>query len=95
MNLCRACGEDFGSVNAFDAHRVGTHAYTSTGGLTMTPPRDDGRRCLAVWEMETRGFVRNAREAWSLSRDLERARGRLRRTPDGEEASPPDRETFR
>lgn len=25
MNLCRTCGEDFGSVFAFDAHRVGKY----------------------------------------------------------------------
>jgi hypothetical protein len=28
VNNCRACGEDFSSVTAFDRHRVGGHAYT-------------------------------------------------------------------
>jgi hypothetical protein len=28
MNECTACGEDFGSVEAFDAHRVGKYPQT-------------------------------------------------------------------
>jgi hypothetical protein len=67
MNLCRGCGQDFGSVKAFDAHRVGVHAYTYTEGLAMDPPREDGRRCLSVEEMEAAQFVRNSRGRWSLS----------------------------
>jgi hypothetical protein len=68
VNLCRNCGEDFGSVQAFDAHRVGTHAYL------WSLERQDGRRCLDIEEMEARGFVRNARGGWSLVRALEAAR---------------------
>ena len=68
MNLCRACGEDFGSVKAFDAHRVGVHAYTYTEGLSRDPPRTDGRRCLSIDEMEAAQFVRNACGRWSLSK---------------------------
>ena len=51
MNYCTACHKDFGSVGAFDDHRVGKHAYTITEGLKMDPPREDGRRCLSVLEM--------------------------------------------
>jgi hypothetical protein len=68
VNLCRACGQDFGSVSAFDAHRVGKHAYTYDEGMGMDPPRTDGRRCLSVEEMEAAQFVRNARGRWSLSK---------------------------
>lgn len=74
MNYCRSCSQDFGSVSAFDAHRVGKHEYTSTEGLRMSPPRDDGRRCLSVHEMEHGRFTRNKYGAWSLSSDLRRAR---------------------
>jgi len=75
MNLCGACGEDFGSVTAFDAHRVGVHSHTYTEGLRMKPPREDGRRCLSVAELEgSSRFERNRRGAWSLSADLSRAR---------------------
>ena len=28
VNLCRARGGDFGSVHAFDRHRIGKHEYT-------------------------------------------------------------------
>ena len=70
MNLCRSCGQDFGSVSAFDAHRVGKHEYL------WDEEHPDGRRCLSVFEMarSKRGFVRNERGSWSLARDLERGR---------------------
>ena len=78
MNLCRSCGEDFGSVTAFDAHRVGKHTYTFAEGLKMEPPREDGRRCLAVDEMLHSGrFTRNEYGRWSLMTSLRR--GRMRR----------------
>ena len=78
QNGCGACGLDFGSLGAFDAHRVGKHAYTSTEGLAMDPPREDGRRCLHVWELEAQGFALNARGLYSLQRDLIRGReGRM------------------
>ena len=48
MNLCRTCGHDFASVRAFDAHRIGRHAYTQAEGLALDPPRKDGRRCLSA-----------------------------------------------
>jgi hypothetical protein len=74
VNLCRACGEDFGSVAAFDAHRVGRHAYTYSEGARMDPVREDGRRCLSVEELHERGFVRNARGRWSIASHAERGR---------------------
>jgi hypothetical protein len=64
MNLCRTCGADFASVKAFDAHRVGKHAYTYDEGLLLEPPREDGRRCLAVSEMVAMGWVRNRSGRW-------------------------------
>lgn len=39
MNLCRTCGHDFASIRAFDAHRIGRHAYTEAEGLELRPPR--------------------------------------------------------
>jgi hypothetical protein len=65
MNLCRGCGEDFASVDLFDRHRVGVHAYTFSEGLRVEPPREDGRRCLAVAEMLERGWERNGRGGWT------------------------------
>ena len=76
VNLCTACGVDFGSVAAFDKHRVGRHAYTLTEGLAMEPPREDGRRCLDLDELRDAGFVRNALGRWTLAESLERARTR-------------------
>lgn len=81
-NLCTTCDKDFGSVSAFDAHRVGTHAYTYSEGVKMDPIREDGRRCLTTEEMESgaygyrHSFSLNSRGIWSLTRDLERGRAR-------------------
>ena len=72
MNVCGPCGLDFAGIEDFDAHRVGTHAYTITEGLRMTPPREDGRRCLGVSEMLEAGWGLNNRERWLTP-------GRLRR----------------
>jgi hypothetical protein len=74
VNHCGACGRDFGSLRAFDTHRVGLHAYTHADGASMEPPRHDGRRCLSEHELEGAGFARNGRGQWSLARDLARAR---------------------
>lgn len=63
-NGCGACGEDFTSVKLFDRHRVGTHEYTSTEGLKMNPPREDGRRCLDPDEMRARGWGKDAKGRW-------------------------------
>jgi hypothetical protein len=64
LNLCVTCGLDFGSVSAFDAHRVGKHAYTFIEGMRMDPPREDGRRCLSLDELQERGWAEDSRGRW-------------------------------
>ena len=68
MNLCRSCGQDFGSIRAFDAHRVGRNEYTYNEEHT------DGRRCLSLEEMQAAAFVSNGRGRWSLAGHLQAAR---------------------
>src|SRR5262245_27963615 len=65
MNICRGCGLDFASVQAFDAHRVGTHAYSYDQGLQATRPRRDGRRCLDPAELLERGWQQNRWGRWA------------------------------
>ena len=72
MNVCGACGLDFAGVEDFDAHRIGQHAHTFWEGLAMTPPRENGRRCLAEGEMLGAGWGLNNRKRWLTP-------GRLRR----------------
>jgi hypothetical protein len=69
VNECWACGEDFGSVKAFDAHRVGKHAYLYAEGLKMSPPMEDGRRCLSTQEMEERRWGKNVHGRWTRPED--------------------------
>lgn len=71
MNLCRACGEDFGSVAAFDEHRIGDDEFTFREGLDRDPVRYDGRRCLAPDEMEAAGWKRDRWSRWRLPAALE------------------------
>lgn len=68
MNVCGACGLDFGSTSAFDKHRVGVHAYTLTQGLKMDPPREDGRHCLTTHELEAAGWAQDAHSRWRMPR---------------------------
>lgn len=80
MNLCVACGLDFGSVKAFDRHRVGTHEYTYSEGAKLG--RDDGRRCLSEDEIESLRdkdsgayiFARTFLGRWTIALSLEAAR---------------------
>ena len=70
MNICTTCGDDFGSVSAFDAHRVGT--YLQTGATEYTGPLADwnpdlGRRCLTATELLERGWKRDGRGRWRQS----------------------------
>ena len=44
LNGCSACGRDFASLRAFDAHRVGEHSLDF-------PEHENGRRCLDVEEL--------------------------------------------
>jgi hypothetical protein len=82
MNVCRRCRQLFGSVELFDRHRVGRHAYTFAEGLEAG--REDGRRCLDIEEMEEAGWRLNGRGRWlDPARD---PRGRLRETPERGEA---------
>ena len=74
LNECTGCGEDFTSVSLFDRHRVGVHAYTFLEGMRMEPPREDGRRCLGVDEMEQRGWDRRADGRWHDPAETERTR---------------------
>lgn len=74
MNLCRDCNNDFSSLAAFDKHRTGTHAYTSTEGLRMEPPREDGRRCLTAFEMREKGLGLDRRGRWCVLAEVGRAR---------------------
>jgi hypothetical protein len=75
VNLCR-CGLDFSSSAAFDAHRVGRHAYTFAEGLRMDPPREDGRRCLDRGEMEATGWNVDRRGRWVHPKEARRLRRR-------------------
>ena len=79
MNLCRSCGEDFASVEAFDAHRVGRHAYTFAAGLWLDPPREDGRRCLGTEELDGSGWTVDTRGRWVHPREV---RKRVRKGGD-------------
>jgi hypothetical protein len=55
-NLCRSCNVDFGSLRAFDVHRVGSF--------------ENGRRCLHGDELEAAGLVLNERGRWSVGKAL-------------------------
>lgn len=77
MNFCRSCGEDFASVEYFDAHRVGSWGE---------------RRCLPVERLTEFGFELDSRGRWTNPTRSRRARsnftgartalgGRARRTP--------------
>ena len=84
MNLCCACNVDFGSVELFDRHRIGKHAYDFGEGLDMDPCREDGRRCLDPSEMQDAGWRLDRRGRW-----VDPARnpsGRLRPMPELREA---------
>jgi hypothetical protein len=65
---CGTCGLDFGSLEAFDKHFVGTNDYL------WSPERPGGRRCLTEAECELGGFVRNAFGRLTLPRSLTRGR---------------------
>lgn len=77
-NECCSCGLDFGSVSAFDRHRIGVHEYTYREGLHMEPERLDGRRCLDESEIlaltDKAGsciYGRNSRGQFSLQSSLD------------------------
>lgn len=74
MNYCTTCKEDFASVRAFDRHRVGKHEYLYSEGLKMNPPREDGRRCLGIDEMDEHGLARDGKGRWCVAAEVEHAR---------------------
>jgi len=89
VNLCTACGQDFGSLTAFDRHRVGK--YPQKGPSEWTPAMGEwtpekGRRCLDEEEMSAKGLIRSKRGTWSIQSSLERAR-RLHANRQRSEAS--------
>jgi hypothetical protein len=67
VNLCTRCGEDFGSVSAFDAHRLGRFIQRGsaeyTGPIASWSP-EKGRRCLTVEELFKSGWARDSRGRW-------------------------------
>ena len=60
MNLCRLCGEDFGSVSAFDRHRTGKHELN-------WPEHEDGRRCMDEEEMAAASMELDPRGRWRIA----------------------------
>lgn len=58
-NLCTECGEDFGSVNAFDRHRRGS---------------PDERYCLSLSQFAKHDLVKNKRGVWSIGKSLQKVR---------------------
>jgi hypothetical protein len=88
LNLCTTFGEDFASLEAFDAHRVGEYAQTGPSEYSERlargfvdpaevwgPEEAFGRRCLTVEEMELREqpLVQDAHGRWVLAHRQGRA----------------------
>ena len=61
---CPTCGEYFNGVQPFDRHRVGHYANSG---------QRNTRRCLAVAEMEARGWTRNGAGFWTTEARAQRA----------------------
>lgn len=59
-NFCTGCCRDFGSLTAYDRHRVGPH--------------DGDRRCRTDAELLARGYEKTAAGRWTLGRLLTRGR---------------------
>ena len=51
LNQCCACGEDFASLAAFDAH-------------ILSKPADARFDCLQVFELRRDGWVKDSRGRW-------------------------------
>lgn len=81
MNLCSGCKQDFASISAFDAHRVGDYGPGEFKGNLADWTRELGRRCRDIEELEGRGFVRNAHGRWTREKHRLRAAKRFRGTP--------------
>jgi hypothetical protein len=72
---CTGCGEFFNSATTFDGHRVGAYAPKN---------RPNTRRCLAVAEMQAKGWLLNGAGFWiSETRSgRQQRRGHTRRSGD-------------
>jgi hypothetical protein len=81
MNLCRTCGQDFGSLGAFDSHRVGSYA------VDFSLEHPEGRRCLDVDELEALGWRRDRWGRWRTPVDDSELPPQWRRRSTGENAS--------
>jgi hypothetical protein len=74
VNLCSTCGRDFGSLRAFDLHRIGGHSAP--------------RRCLSEGELRERGYVPNRYGRWTIASEANRARSRFPAAGVAREAPP-------
>jgi hypothetical protein len=68
-NECRACGQVFGSLGAFDSHRVGkfsepVYAPTDTKHKKPIGYSNPSRRCLTIPEIQSLGMVQNDKGWW-------------------------------
>ena len=92
MTECSTCGLRFSGTSAFDAHRVGRHAYTFTQGLALEPPVEDGRRCLDLDELRRAGMELDPRGRWRVVASEKQlaglARIREKAPTDAQEALP-------
>jgi hypothetical protein len=81
MNLCTGYGQDFASVTAFDAHRVGKFPQTGPAEYQdrrsrgLVPLDEDwkpehGRRCLDTNEMLAVGWRKDRRGRWQHPRRI-------------------------
>jgi hypothetical protein len=66
---------DFASVDAFDRHRIGTHALTFSEGIGEEPPRIDGRRCMDHDEMIAAGLELDSPSRWRIASAVQRVAG--------------------
>ena len=82
-NKCGGCGETFGSLGAFDMHRVGSYGgpiykKSSTGksDIVVGHTKPD-RRCLTIAEIEALGMTKNAKGWWIANAFSDDAKARL------------------
>lgn len=75
-NVCSGCNRTFGSLSAFDEHRVGSfsepiYKRSSTGkSLRIAGYTSCQRRCLTQAELEKIGMIQNAKGCWVMPNSL-------------------------